>query len=130
MTDETAMRELAKRFFDAIEAGDAAGIRAAYAPDAAIWYNTDRRDKTVDENVERLVRARATGQKRQYRDRRVVVFPGGFVHQHVLHGINPAGELCTMPACCVCFVEGGRIRRLEEYLDSVDQKRFWATAPG
>lgn len=126
MTDETAMRELARRFFDAIEQGDVDGIRAAYAPEAQIWYNTDRRDKGVEENVARLVRARGMLRDRLYKDRRVQVFPGGFVHQHVLHGTRADGERCTMPACCVCFVENGRITRLEEYMDSADQQRLWA----
>lgn len=63
---------------------------------------------------------------RLYKDRRVQVFPVGFVHQHVLHGTRAAGEECTMAACCVCFVENGRITRLEEYMDSADQQRMWA----
>lgn len=126
MTDETAMRELARRFFDAIEQGDVEGIRAAYAPDARIWHNTMGRDQDVDENVARLVKARGMLRDRLYKERRVQVFPGGFIHQHVLHGTRGDGEHCTMTACCVCFVENGRIVRLEEYMDSAEQKRLWA----
>jgi starch phosphorylase len=37
MSDDAAMRALAKRFFDCVEAGDIEGLVACYAPDAEIW---------------------------------------------------------------------------------------------
>ena len=35
--DESAMRALAKRFFDAVETGDIEAVGLIYAPDAVIW---------------------------------------------------------------------------------------------
>ncbi|MCC7257297.1 MAG: DUF4440 domain-containing protein, partial [Gammaproteobacteria bacterium] len=41
MTAPDDITALARRFFDAIEQGDIATVRAIYAPDAVIWHNTD-----------------------------------------------------------------------------------------
>jgi ketosteroid isomerase-like protein len=126
MSDDSEMRALAKRFFDLIETGDIEELRGVYAEDARIWYNIDRRDKTVDENVARLAKARGMVRGRRYEERRVVVFPGGFVHQHMVRGTRADGVAVDMPACCICFVTAGRITRLEEYMDSADVARMWA----
>jgi len=45
---------LARRFFDAIEAGDFAVVADCYADDAVIWHNTDRLDSSKAENLEVL----------------------------------------------------------------------------
>ena len=56
---------------------------------------------------------------RLYDDRRVEVFPGGFVQQHVLRGTRVQdGVRVHLPACIVCAVKDGRITRLDEYFDS------------
>jgi len=54
---------------------------------------------------------------RHYRVQRRVAIPGGFMQQHVLEA-ETAGGPFSMPACIVCEVQNGRIKRLEEYLDS------------
>ena len=48
--DITEIRALAVRFFDAVEAGDIAALRACYADDARIWHNTDRAEQTPEDN--------------------------------------------------------------------------------
>jgi len=112
------IRALAERFFDAIEAGDIAAVRAAYAPDAVIWHNTDELATSVEDNVETLTGFVKRIRDRRYRDRRLEVFDGGFVQQHVLHGVRADGVAVTLPACIVCQVKDGRISRLDEYFDS------------
>ncbi|HMM14875.1 MAG TPA: nuclear transport factor 2 family protein [Parvibaculum sp.] len=115
--DEAEVLALAERFTHAIEEGDMEGVRACYAPDAAIWHNFDNADQTVEENL-RVLRwlARALPQ-RKYNIVRRVVIPGGYLQQHVLSGRRPNGEAFSMPACLVVQVADGRITRLEEYLD-------------
>ena len=44
--------------------------------------------------------------------------PSGYVQQHVLHATAPDGSKVESPACLVVEVREGRIRRLDEYLDS------------
>jgi len=125
---EDEIRALAERFFDAVEAGDIGAVRRAYAPDAKIWHNTDEIATSVDDNVETLTGFVQRIRERRYRDRRVAVFEGGFVQQHVLHGVRADGVAVTLPACVVCRVADGRIARLDEYFDSARVAVFRAVA--
>jgi len=119
MSDDDAMRALATRFFDCIEAGDIDGMFALYAPDARIWHNTDGLEQTPIENGDGLKGFVTRILDRTYDDRRVQVLPTGFVHQHVLHGTRKHdGVRVEMPACIVCEVKDGRITHLDEYFDS------------
>lgn len=128
MTDaETAA--LAKRFFDCIETGDLDGLVACYAPGAEIWHNTDGQTQGPEENratLEGLVRHFAD---RVYDERRLDVFPGGFVQQHVLRATRSRdGARVALAACLVCRVEHGRITRLDEYFDSAAVTAFTGAA--
>ena len=120
-----SVRELARRFFDCIEQGDIEGFAACYAPDVEIWHNTDGATQNLEAN-----RAGITGMvsriaNRVYDDRRVEVFPGGFVQQHVLRGTRVHdGARLSMPACVVCAVTDGRITRVDEYFDSAQLAEF------
>jgi len=109
--------DIAERFFRAVESGDVEAIRSIYAPDARIWHNNDRKDQTVDENLRVLTWVAANLKNRRYRVQRRVAIPGGFLQQHVLEA-ETAGGPFSMPACIVVQIAGGRITRLEEYLDS------------
>ncbi|HWF77981.1 MAG TPA: nuclear transport factor 2 family protein [Caulobacteraceae bacterium] len=124
MTDaETAA--LAKRFFDCIEAGDVDGLVACYATDAEIWHNTDGQVQGPQDNrvtLGGLVRYFAD---RTYDERRLDVFPGGFVQQHVLRATRVRdGAKVALAACLVCRVQDGKITRLDEYFDSAAVTAF------
>jgi len=68
--------------------------------------------------VERIV-------DRLYDERRLNVFPGGFVHQHVLRGTRKHdGVRVALPACVICQVKDGKITRLDEYFDSAGVAQF------
>ncbi|WP_304186614.1 nuclear transport factor 2 family protein [Phenylobacterium aquaticum] len=116
---------LAARFFDAIEAGDVAAVADCYADEVAIWHNTDRQIETKADNVKTLSGFIRHIPTRRYEDRRLTVFPGGFVQQHLLVGVRPDGKRVELPACLVCAVAGGKITRLDEYFDS-EQVAAWA----
>jgi ketosteroid isomerase-like protein len=125
MAREFDMAAFAKAFFDAIEAGDIETVRASYAPDVAIWHNTDELETTRDENLVVLSGLVKRTRSRRYEKRRLHLFPGGFAQQHELRIVRPDGSELTLPACLVCKVEGGAIVRLDEYFDSarVEQLR-------
>lgn len=108
---------LAGRFFDAIEAGDVEAVGACYAEDAVIWHNTDGLSNTKAENVATLTNFIRYIPGRRYADRRVNLFPGGFVQQHRLIGTRRDGVEVTLTACIVCAAADGRITRLDEYFD-------------
>lgn len=124
MTEET-LRALARRFFDAVEAGDIDTLIACYAPDAKIWHNTDQLEQSPEDNRRTLAGMATRIRDRIYDARRVNVFPGGFVHQHVLKGTRVQdGVRVELPACIVCQVSEGRITRLDEYFDSAHVAQF------
>lgn len=125
MSDDAAMRALAKRFFDCVEQGDIDGLVACYAPDAKIWHNTDRQEQGPEDNRKTLAGMVTRIVDRVYADRRVEVFAGGFVQQHVLQGTRKHDNVrVELPACIVCAVKDGRITRLDEYFDSAGVAEF------
>ncbi len=125
MTD--TIRTLAKNFFDAVEKGDVAALERFYAPNARIWHNTDGIEQSPKDNVETLKGFVQRIPKRKYDERRLQVFPGGFVHQHKLKGVRAKdGQKVELDACIVCLVDDGRITRLDEYFDSAAVAKFRA----
>jgi len=125
MSDADAMRAFATRYFDLMQAGDFDGVLDCYAPDARIWHNTDRREETREENVRGLTASGTRVVDRVYADRRLAVFPTGFVQQHVLRGTRVHdGAPVELPACLVAEVHDGRITRLDGYFDSAAVAEF------
>lgn len=109
--------ELARRFMQVLEAGDVEGARACLHEDARIWHNFDDKEQTVDENMALLQWMMRRCEKRSYEITRLEEIPGGYLQQHVLTLAAPSGETLAMHACVVVHVRGGRIARIEEYLD-------------
>jgi ketosteroid isomerase-like protein len=124
MTAAADIASLAKRFFDAIEAGDVEAVAAAYADDVAIWHNTDGALQSKAENLQTLAGLIRAYPHRRYEDRRLTAFPGGFVQQHTLRAVRRDGAHRELPACIVCQVANGRITRLDEYFDSAHVAAF------
>lgn len=119
------MAALAKDFFDSVERGDVAKLKSFYAPDAKIWHNTDEIEQSPDDNVKTLEGFVARIADRRYENRRLSVFPGGFVQQHRLTGRRTLDNVpVSLTACIVCQVENGRIVRLDEYFDSAAVAQF------
>jgi len=113
-----AIRALATRFFDAIETGDIETVQTIYASDAIVWHNTDGVAQPVAENLKTLTNFIKFVPVRRYTDRRLDVFDGGFIEQHLLKGKLQNGKEVSLSACIVCRVQDGRITRLDEYFDS------------
>ena len=122
--DEAAMRTLAQRFFDAVEAGDLEAVGQAYAPDAVIWHNTDGVETTREANLETLQGFVRLVPERRYVNRRVQVSHAGFTQQHLLEGVRRDGAKVSLACCIVCEVQDGRITRLDEYFDSAALAAF------
>jgi len=113
-----AILKLANDFLDAIERGDIETVQAIYAPDAVVWHNTDDIAQPVAGNLATLTNFIKYVPERRYTGRRIEVFDGGFVDQHVLKGKLVSGKEVSMAAVLVCKVVNGRITRLDEYFDS------------
>ena len=116
MPDDASLRT-ADAFFDAIVRGDLDRVREIYADDAVIWHAHTGREQTREQNLAVLAHALKAVEGFRYEEVRRSATPDGFVEQHVLRGRTSGGEL-EVPACIVVRLEGGRIRRLDEYMDS------------
>lgn len=115
-TDESL--QAAERLFAAIIAGNVEAVRDIYAPDAVIWHNNDGLEQSVDDNLRVLQWVVTHIRNLRYEDIRRQRTDTGFCQQHVLRGTAANGHELNIPACIICTVRGGRITRLEEYLDS------------
>jgi ketosteroid isomerase-like protein len=126
--DEAATRALATRFFDAIEQGDVETVKDCYDPAVEIWHNFDDLIQTREENLQTLTGMVGRISDRSYGNRRLDIFPGGFVQQHVLSGTRKDGARVSLPAALICRLKDGKIVRLDEYIDSAHVAEFRKTA--
>lgn len=111
-------REIARRLMEAIQAGDVATVAGLYADDMVGWRNFDRRELGKAQMVKVIEYLAKRVRDLRYEGIRVETTASGYVQQHVLHATAPDGTRIESPACLVVEVCDGRIRRLEEYLDS------------
>jgi ketosteroid isomerase-like protein len=110
--------QVAEDFFSAIQRGDIERVRALYADDAVIWHAHTGKQQSREENLLVLTAALKAIQGFRYEEVRRLATADGFVEQHVLRGTAPSGEPLEVEACIVVRLEGGRIKRLDEYIDS------------
>ena len=125
MSEQDDIRAMATRFFDAIEAGDIETMQSSFTPDAEIWHNTDELIVTPAQTAQTLTGMASRIRDREYAERQLTVFPGGFVQQHVLKGVRVHdGASVRLPCAIICKVENGKITRLDEYFDSAHVAEF------
>jgi len=117
---EPDVLELADRFFDAIERNDSDALRQIYTPDVTVWHNHDRKGQDLETNLKVLSWLHRNVSDKRYDEVRRMPTATGFVEQHVLRGTTKTGKVLDVPACLVITVTGGRISRIEEYVDSAD----------
>jgi ketosteroid isomerase-like protein len=110
--------ELADRLFGAIQQGDVDAVAALYSDDAVIWHNFDGIEQPRDANLVVLAWMTANVDNLRYDDIQRHDFDGGFVQQHVLRGTTKTGAHLEVPSCLVVRVDGDRITRIDEYLDT------------
>ncbi|WP_417591515.1 nuclear transport factor 2 family protein [Parasphingorhabdus sp.] len=125
MTKDIDIRKLAQSFFDAIEAGDIETMQNSFTPDAEIWHNTDELIVSPAQTAQTLTGMVKRIKNRRYADRRLSVYPGGFVQQHVLTGRRVEDDIeVRLPCAIICKIENGKITRLDEYFDSAHVAAF------
>ncbi len=117
MAETSPTLALARRFIEAIEAGDVEGARGCLDPSAGIWHNFDDKTQTVDENLALLGWMMKHADARRYEITRLEEIEGGYLQQHVLRIQTKSGREISAHACVVVSVSDGCIQRIEEYLD-------------
>lgn len=109
---------LANRFFGAVERGDIDSFIACYHPDARIWHTRDEADTDIAQNreAEELFISRVSNRRFELLHRHV--FDGGFVQEHVVHGIRPDGSIVRLPVLFIAHLdEQARFKRIAEHFD-------------
>lgn len=111
--------ELANRFFGAVESGDIETFVSCYGPDARIWHSRDEADTDVQQNREMQEMFKARVKNRRFEIVSRNIFDGGFVQEHVVHGIMPDGSAMRLPVLLIAHLDNsGLFNRISEYFDS------------
>lgn len=110
--------ETVERFFAALEAGGTDLLTTIYTDDAKIWHNDHSAEQGVPDNLKVLKGLHAVVSGLTYDIVRRGEVAGGVFQQHVLRGTLPDGTEVALPAAMFITVEGERVARIEEYLES------------
>ncbi len=109
--------KFARHFIDCVEAGDKEAARKCFHEDAGIWHNYDGVTQTLDQNMMVLENIVKKTRSRKYDYKRLEEIEGGYLQQHTLRVVTNDGKELAAEAIAVVFVDNGKIRRIEEYLD-------------
>jgi ketosteroid isomerase-like protein len=104
------------KFVDALSTGDAGSLDALFTDDAVIWHNYDQVGQPAREALASLAGLAALQPRYEIAGRDVV--DGACIQRHVVHITLPGGVSASIPAIQRISLAGGRIRRIDEYMDS------------
>lgn len=106
------------RWRAAVESDDEAAYRALHTPDAVVWKNFDGRERTVAEAFRESRWERRFLPDAVQEDVRVQATERGILVQLTMRAPTPAGTEVVVPTCMVVTLDGDRIARVDEYVDS------------
>jgi len=110
--------ETAERMFNAIEARDLQTFRSLLTDDFLLWHSFDQVERDPDQVVSDLTMMLSVVKNVRYVDRKFVAIPGGIIAQYVHTGTATTGKPVTLHVMLRCYLQGDRIKRIEEYVDS------------
>ncbi|MEM6108766.1 nuclear transport factor 2 family protein [Mycobacterium sp. 050272] len=104
------------KFFTALATGDHTTCEALFTDDAVVWHNYTQQEQPKSEALAALaglaaMRAEFHIVGRDFTD-------DTCVQRHVVRVTLPNGEVAAIPAIQRISLSGGRIRRIDEYMDS------------
>lgn len=110
--------EVADQLFRNLEAKNAAGVAALYHDDIAVWHNFSMAGQTREANLAILGDLIRNVSEIRYEVLERHDLGGKVVQRHNLRCRIASGREFVIPACIFITVDDGRIRRIEEYLDT------------
>jgi hypothetical protein len=104
--------------FDRGITGEPDAMVATFAPGAVVWHNYDRKVVDAVENMGSVGMLTQIVRDMSMEHLRIEEFPGGFLYQFALHGtVIASGKPFEMHNVVIASVDGGRITRIDEYVD-------------
>jgi ketosteroid isomerase-like protein len=115
-THDRDVLNVVDRFCAALGEGDIQQAADLFTDDAVVWHNYDQVEQPP---VEALAPAAALAPLRPVFDivRRYVV-DDGCIQQHVIRLTTPTGTKIAIPVVQRICVDGGKITRIDEYMDT------------
>jgi ketosteroid isomerase-like protein len=108
---------LAQAFIDATESRDLAAMRELFHPEAKFWTNITLQDSDLESRFLRIAREFEIFATFGFTKPRIDDYGSGFVIRAGVKGSLQNGVSFEFPVCIVGDSRGGKIERLEEYLD-------------
>lgn len=104
------------KFFTALATGDQTTCEALFTDDAVVWHNYTQQEQPKSDALAALaglaqMRAEFEIVGRDFTD-------DICIQRHVVRVTLPNGDVAAIPAIQRISLSGGRIRRIEEYMDS------------
>ena len=113
---ESEVLHTVNQLFAALEAGDLSAATALFHDDAVVWHNYTQQEQPKSEALAALA-----GLAQMQPEFHIVgrdFTDDTCVQRHVVRVTLPNGEVAAIPAIQRISLSGGRIRRIEEYMDS------------
>ena len=102
----------------ALETGDTRALADRCAEDMVVWHNSDRTDLGKDAALERISALTRVADGVTVEVVRLAETDFGFVDQIVLRGtFRATGSRLELHNCMLVTVDGGRVERVDEYVD-------------
>lgn len=118
----STVADIAAQLFTNIEAGRVGAVAALYHDDVEVWHNFDNAVQTKQENLRVLEGLTQIARKLRYEVLERHTVGDRFIQRHNLHCTTASGAEVMIPACVFITVEDGKIRRIDEYLDTAQTK--------
>jgi ketosteroid isomerase-like protein len=117
----------AAALFSALESKNPTMVSDLYADDVQVWHNFSNVAQNKSQNLEVLVGLCASVAEIHYDViERLQLDDGRVLQRHNLRAITDSGDEIIIPACMLLQIQGGKIRRIDEYLDSGQANRLRA----
>jgi ketosteroid isomerase-like protein len=118
--------DVAAALFAAIEGKDPEGVAALYSDDIEVWHNFSNACQDKATNLGVLAALCANVPEVRYEVTERMLLEDGRVMQRHLLRARVGEEEIVIPACIFLAIEDGRIRRIDEYLDTGQANRLRA----
>jgi hypothetical protein len=126
MLENTEGLRCAEELTRAISSLDEETFASIYTEDAEIWHNSTNAIQSKAENAALLGAIFEIVDSLYYADIKRLPTPEGFVQHHVVKGVFKDGTpVPDLHACIVAQVTGGKISRLNEFLDPAQFQQVW-----